>query len=286
MYGWIFLIFILTVFLYWYFIHSRESFHPHHRAHLIELPKFVCSLTTSPTRIHLLRPVIDALLHQTYPCDYILLNLPMVFSRTGETYEIPDELKNNPKIKINRMKEDLGPICKIKGAIDFIPSDENVFIVYLDDDISYPLPMLEYYREYIELYGKDTVYAPSGFTYKDGIVYEWGTYEYIKVPEGYGSVCVHRSLIGEDFDSYVKQMVANKDCRLSDDMVMGYYFELKDIPIRQVFRPDFNDKYILKHSVLEYGDKEDALHNGASGMVREQGHAMKYTRCRRFMETY
>jgi hypothetical protein len=244
-------------------------------------PRFVCSFTTSPTRIHAIEPVLNRLLSQTYPCDSIHINIPRRFARTGESYTLPAFL-NHPKIKLNWFDTDDGPIMKVAGTVRTIPQNEDVWIVYMDDDILYPEKMLEYYAKYISK-NKKQVYAPCGFTYHPDKVYEWGTYSKIGVPEGYGSVCAHRSFFGPDFLEYVSTVTKNKDCRLSDDMVMGWYFEKSRIPIRQLYESDFNDKFILKHCVMDHGNQEDAIHNGASGTFQEQGHADKYKRARAFL---
>lgn len=265
----LFLLFLVGIYLY----RRYEMFS--------QPPRFVCSFTTSPTRIHAIEPILRRLLTQTYPCERIHINIPRQFARTGEEYVLPSFLQH-PKIQVNVFEKDDGPIMKISGAIQKIPEKEDVWIVYMDDDILYPEKMLEYYAKYIHS-SKNQVYAACGFTYHPEKVYEWGTYGKIGVPEGYGSVCAHRSFFKSDFLPYVKHVIQNKDCRLSDDMVMGWYFETSRIPIRQVYEKDFNDKYILAHSVLEYGNQADAIHNGASGMFQEKGHFEKYKRARAFL---
>ena len=47
--------------------------------------KVIISLTTSPTRILLMEPVINSILNQSYPPDLIRINIPKVFKRTGKT---------------------------------------------------------------------------------------------------------------------------------------------------------------------------------------------------------
>ena len=49
--------------------------------------KYIVSFTTSPTRIHKCRPMLNSILGQTRKPDLILLNIPKVFERTGETYD-------------------------------------------------------------------------------------------------------------------------------------------------------------------------------------------------------
>ena len=71
----------------------------------------VISLTTSPKRISNLKPIIDNLFNQTMKPDKIVLNIPHIFKRTNQKYDIPKYLYHNDII-INRV-DDIGPITKI-----------------------------------------------------------------------------------------------------------------------------------------------------------------------------
>ena len=247
-------------------------------------PKLIISMTTSPSRIHKLQPVIDSIMNQTSDFDYLQLNLPKKFGRTGETYTIPSYLQNNPKIVIHQPEMDYGPITKIKGSIDTLNSDSDTWIIYLDDDIKYPPNMISYYKKYAQKYGKQCAYAPCGFNYNPIKIFDWGTYGFINIPEGYGSVCIHRSHIKDDFENYVQTSIRNNDCKFSDDILMGMYLTKHNIPVKQIYEDDFNDKYILKKCVLSYGNEGDALHNQGSQNEGDNGHKEKYRRCVAFLQ--
>src|SRR5262245_42048718 len=81
----------------------------------------VVSFTTSPTRLHKCRPVIDSLLNQTRRPDAILLNLPPRFDRTGEEFppdeSLPNWLIDNSLVKIQRCDRDWGPATKILPTV-------------------------------------------------------------------------------------------------------------------------------------------------------------------------
>ncbi len=51
-------------------------------------PRIVATMTTIPSRIGLIRPVIDAVLAQTVPIQHIELNVPYDCMRTGEAYNM------------------------------------------------------------------------------------------------------------------------------------------------------------------------------------------------------
>ena len=52
--------------------------------------KYIISFATSPTRIHKCEEVIKCLYQQTLKSDKILSNIPDIFSRTDESYNIPE----------------------------------------------------------------------------------------------------------------------------------------------------------------------------------------------------
>ena len=52
--------------------------------------RVIASLTTIPSRIDRIRPVLDSLRNQTVPVERIEINVPDVCVRTGETYVIPE----------------------------------------------------------------------------------------------------------------------------------------------------------------------------------------------------
>ena len=50
----------------------------------------IASLTTIPSRIDLLKPILDSVLNQTIPIDHIEINIPYTCLRTEEEYTIPE----------------------------------------------------------------------------------------------------------------------------------------------------------------------------------------------------
>ena len=94
---------------------------------------FVVTFTTSPKRIHKCKPMIDSILLQKP--DLFLLQIPFIFSRTNETYTIPDFCKD---IKIITSDRDYGPGTKLIPTIKYLKENgypPETRIVYCDDDI-------------------------------------------------------------------------------------------------------------------------------------------------------
>jgi hypothetical protein len=109
--------------------------------------KVVVTLTTLPSRLISeefkdgIKNNINSLLNQDYNGDYeIHLNIPSVLKYTGEEYIIPEWIEevasNNPKFKIFKNLEDLGPVTKLAYTLKRITDPETIIIV-CDDDLIY-----------------------------------------------------------------------------------------------------------------------------------------------------
>lgn len=96
--------------------------------------RVVISLTTLPRRIYYIAPTIASLLNQSVRAAEIVLNIPYE-DRKGRRYAIPKWLKNLKSIKIERIKQDLGPATKLLPSLE--REDENTIIIAVDDDIIY-----------------------------------------------------------------------------------------------------------------------------------------------------
>ncbi len=95
----------------------------------------IISLTTIPTRFHLIGPTLDSLVRQRAPVDRILLYIPRRFRRfpdyDGSLPEVPEG------VEIRRVDDDLGPATKVLcAAREF--ADRDCDILFCDDDRIYP----------------------------------------------------------------------------------------------------------------------------------------------------
>jgi len=229
--------------------------------------KILVSLTTSPKRISLLKNTINSILKQTVQCSKIILNIPEKFGRTNEYYDIPDFIKSNPKIYINRTKKDIGPIMKLVPTLFLIKKlkYDNCYIITIDDDIVYLPHMIEIYLNYIKK-DKYMVFGISGFNF--GLKKEINPISYgscVDILEGYGSIIYNYDIFDlKDFKKYLSIVLRNKYCKFSDDLIISNYLELNNIKKVLINEILFNRKLLWDSScILEYGNSDDALHNGA-----------------------
>ena len=228
----------------------------------------IISFTTSPTRIHKCKPMLDSLLNQTERPELILLNIPKRFRRTGETYDIPEYVLNN--VTINVAEEDYGPATKIIPTIKHLKEHQypgDTRIIYLDDDIFYQDKMVE---TIYKLADDKSIYTATGFhIIENNIMGIRKNLANATVAEGYGGVCVTLDTFEDDFLPYIeKYTLQDLDFYLSDDMVLSNYYHKKGRKIKiinQIGKYSVFDMWNNKN-ILDYGNLADALHNGADGI--------------------
>ena len=194
----------------------------------------IVSFTTTPSRISNCSKVVDAIVDQTLRADLIILNVPLKSSKTGELYEVPEGLKApNEKLFINIVEDDLGPVTKLVPTIKYLRDSgypKNTRIVYCDDDILYPRPMLESFSKTEE----DSVWAASAFRLLDSGVSGVRSHNSVAaIAEGYGGVCVTLGMFGDDFFDYIDKLISPSDAlKYSDDLILSNYFAKRGIPVK------------------------------------------------------
>lgn len=208
-------------------------------------PEVIVSLTTSPKRIDKIKPLIDIIMNQTLVPDKIVLNLPYVFKRDNSKYSIPDFIKNNPKILINRC-EDIGPITKIIPTIKlYMDKPENI-IISVDDDTQYNNNFVELYVKYSKIHPNSVISSPTQMMVD---------LQYFI--EGFRAVLYKVKFFKNfDFSSLGKEKQPLV-CYLADDLTISNYLAKEKINVFHVY----DDASVIKQ--FDYGFLEDALHNGA-----------------------
>ncbi len=234
----------------------------------------VVSFTTSPTRLHKCRPMIDGLLNQTRRPDAILLNLPPRFDRTGEVYppdeSLPTWLIGNSLVQIQRCDHDWGPATKLLPTVLRLQEQNSCSIVIsVDDDIRYPSGAVSALAEAAMpcATGKteDEIWCAAGFDFVNGhphSVKEHG--QHCAVAEGFAGIAYPTRVFGHDFASYMLSAVADADMRFSDDLVISNYLASQNVKRRILTSHEYSQDILWNSGgVLAYGDLGDALHLGA-----------------------
>jgi len=99
-------------------------------------------MTTIPSRIRLVRPVIESVLNQSIKVEALEFNIPFFCQRTNEKYEIPEWLLDMEKVRIFRTP-DYGAITKIAPTLIRHANDDVTHIWSVDDDCAFPMNQLE-----------------------------------------------------------------------------------------------------------------------------------------------
>jgi hypothetical protein len=223
--------------------------------------------------------MINSILDQTRKPDLFLLNIPEVFSRTGETYQVPKYIRKS--LTVNRIATDYGPATKIIPAVAYLKDAANAAahkldidpaytrIIYLDDDIAYPLKMIESYEKMITPTDHN-VWTATGFDFVNLKLSGKRVHkDTATIAEGYGSVCVSLKTFGDDFMEYMTRYTAtdNQICRLSDDVILSNYYHKQQVGITILNVPGLLSIHDMwrNQNILEYGNEADALHLGAGG---------------------
>jgi len=100
-------------------------------------PRVIVSLTTLPSRIARIGPVLRSLLDQDEPADEIRLHLPSSSRREGTPYSIPDFLRGVIGLSVVHCDRDWGPATKLLPVLQ-AERESNVVIIAADDDVIYP----------------------------------------------------------------------------------------------------------------------------------------------------
>jgi hypothetical protein len=248
------------------------------------------SMTTSPIRLRKIGVALSLILHFPYIKE-IHINLPVLY-RNKESYNQKDIdfIQNlSDKIKIFRVKEDIGPLTKILPTIERLREKKiNNIVISVDDDIFYPKEIFYELAYYSYKYPK-CVFTGSGFNFnkfypyldefyiKPPYKYMRGCYQ-VDLIEGFGCVAYRQKLF--DINYVLKLNNLSIECKLSDDLTISYMLYKKNVA---KFVIDNNYFHVEKLKFFSYGQLEDALHKG-SGISREtqiieNANLLKYKKC-------
>tara|TARA_B100001094_G_C18106033_1_gene758417 strand:- start:442 stop:1170 length:729 start_codon:yes stop_codon:yes gene_type:complete len=203
---------------------------------LIPTPKYVVSISTIPSRINKIQPIINSFLNQTYKPHRIYIHIPNKYNRFTETIDkIPDFLTKNPKVVINRIPVDFGPASKLFGM--FQTNYKGIILVTDDDSVKKP----NWAQALIRNIKKN---PNSVSTIHPNLIF------------GYKGFGMYSDLF--DRNDIINTFHQKKEsCILVDDDFLTHYCKLRNIHvnfIRDPFSRDHTSKYTQGRE-LPFGDK-------------------------------
>lgn len=195
-------------------------------------PRIVVSLTTIPSRIGNLDKVLDSLIDgQTVKPDVVYLNVPHVFGRTSEAYDLSKMTYSHPKLKILRC-DDYGPVTKLLPALEAEHANKGTVIIYADDDNIAPYDFIQQYVRQGQQRPGHVMYTRCGqwFYHKSPTPIDDG--KGCTIPEAFEGILMPVDAIQDldDFKTFVMKAIRNKSCFKSDDYVVGAYLTSRSIP--------------------------------------------------------
>jgi len=208
-------------------------------------PPVIASMTTIPSRIHLVRPVIEAVLSQSIKVEALEFNIPFYCRRTNEEYEIPEWLREMGKVRIFRTP-DFGAITKIAPTLLRHVNDDVTHIWSVDDDCAYPKNQLELLACNYQV-GNKKILTRYGGAINSGHDFQsrFSGEGPVTFLEGFGGVLYPPGCIGFDFAEYVKSTSFNEDCRRSDDIVLSMYFNKRGVEMYFYNNPSNETPYMV-----------------------------------------
>lgn len=181
--------------------------------------------------------------------DSIVLNVPQKPLRSKEPYDfdtIQDLCKQSPKIRLNIIDYDDGPITKLSATLDLVDAEARAYIIILDDDIIYNARGME---KRIEMHPKSECVASAlfGRNTSCGIIRSGKA----DILEAFSTIMCHRKLLPKDRAELLK--FTNKhfdsDVLLTDDLVISAWFALNCIE-KQVYNVPICDKNLAEDDIL------------------------------------
>ncbi|HWK42736.1 MAG TPA: hypothetical protein VNR60_12505 [Croceibacterium sp.] len=211
-------------------------------------PPVIVGMTTLPSRIGMIRPAIDSLLHNTRKPDRIILTVPRRPLRGNGTVSIPDFLSGpgyRDSVTVNLIDEDCGPGSKLLGCLNYITSPS--VIILADDDMDYRDCLIE------RLYTAQLAAPRKSFSFY--------AYRFRGMTVGQGADGFSfRSENLTGIDAFYRDHVKGRDLVFHDDLWISYFLLRQGVEIEALPVPTPYDLiYRTVHSQDALKDLEGEL---------------------------
>lgn len=203
--------------------------------------KLIATLTTLPSRIAYLEPVLTSILNQSLPPDEIHLQLPKHCLKEKRGYELPDFLADYKQVKVYEHDQDYGPATKWLPALTQLQGQERLLLI-MDDDCHYPSEMVANLHKY---YQRDAnkAYCSTGGVLQGKKIRQFIVNEElhnhaltilrnnreakeVDTVQGFSLILFNPDLIPQTLIDFLKQAQL---ARLADDIVLSAVFEKSGI---------------------------------------------------------
>jgi hypothetical protein len=189
-------------------------------------------MTTIPSRLDNIDHVLESLIdNQTVKPDVLYLNVPHVFGRTGETYDLSKIKYSSPRLKILRC-DDYGPATKILPALESEHGNKRTVIIYTDDDAIPPHDFIEQYVKQSRRRPGHVMHAVCGQGFYTKSPTPVDDNQGCTIPEAFEGILLPVDAVPDlnDFKDFIMKAIRNKSCFKSDDYVIGAYLASRGVP--------------------------------------------------------
>lgn len=238
------------------YVFFKEPLQHLYAKHVIRNQHIVVSLTTTPKRLHNLQETLESLFRQSAKIDTIYLSLPHVFKRDNSTYEIPEWIANEPRIKILRTK-DYGPATKVLGLLEQVKFADDTIIISVDDDVIYPKHTVLELAYSSTLYPQNTASA-TAMHMKVVPANIKRDFDYRYILNGVTGVAYRSRFFEDDIFAIENDY---PECFRADDIYFSFFMAKYGHPIYKIApisKGLVNDLYVGLHT--ERGTDAEALH--------------------------
>ena len=221
-----------------------------------KLPVYI-TLSTIPSRMANTAVLIQHFLNKVSGFKKIIVNIPYRYERWPNmvpNVSVFDHI-NDPRFILNRCQDD-GPLTKLIGSIDLIPPKS---ITIVRDDMCYDLTAFKDIAE------RQDVNPNKAFSF---YVYDFNNGgNDVLVPQGADLISVYsynlinfKKWLGNFIKTLELKEYRNTKCFFVDDLVIGWYFQVMGIKLKQMDR---------RHRMIYINDCE--FSNQSDNLNRQKG---------------
>ena len=216
----------------------------------ISYKRIVISLSTIPSRIQNINKVIDSILQSDIQPDLIYLNIPKISQKENKPYSIPANL--HPKVFVNIVDQDYGPITKLYPTL-LKETDDETIIICVDDDKEYDKRLIPHLVNYSYKY-PDSCICVSGWNYFNLLFvllpyFNLRPVGKIDILQCYLGVLYKRKFFKNLHN--LTALMSQKMCFTTDDITISKFLQKEEIDIIAV-RKKFSHKDI--ETSIKLGD--------------------------------
>ena len=185
--------------------------------------RVVVSLTTIPSRVARIKPMLESLVAQTRKPDSSILWLPKVCRKQGVPYDVPSDLKEwmfLNDIAISECSTDWGPATKLIPTL-LCEWENDTIIITLDDDIVYEPHLIEELVAASERWPNDSLGFMGGkkgsqFIHAEQLRMHGIEREPVEILGGYRGIVYRRRMFDESIFEELNEL-QEKEAFLEDD---------------------------------------------------------------------